>query len=62
MPSQRKPKDPELEGDGNRSADRHYREAASKHATSDASKRAIQAAERAPEGDEKEELEAAEVD
>ena len=62
MATQRNPpRDPAMQGEGNRSADRNYREGAQRHANDPASKRAAQDAERAVESeDEREELEEAE--
>lgn len=51
---------PQTEGEGSRSADRAYREHATRHAASDDSEAAAREAEEALEGDEKEELEEAE--
>jgi hypothetical protein len=57
-----KPTDPkdETPGEGNRAADREYRQAATRHAKSQRSKQAARAAKKAVEGDEAEELEDAE--
>ena len=54
------PNNPALQGEGNRSADKNYREAAKRHADNPASKRAARDAERAIESDEEDELEEAE--
>lgn len=49
------------EGEGNRTADRHYREAAKKYAESGASEDAAREAEESLEGEEAEELAEAEA-
>jgi len=54
--------DPELQGEGNRTADREYRESATRHAQSGKSEDAAKEAERALEGPEREELAKAERD
>ena len=49
----------QIEGEGNKSADRHYRDAAEKHARSDENRKAAEQAGEAVEGEEGEELERA---
>jgi len=49
----------QIEGEGNKSADRHYREAAEKHAKTDENRKAAERAEQAVEREEGEELERA---
>lgn len=49
----------QIEGEGNKSADRHYREEARKHADTRDNRRAAKEAEEAVEGSEAEELERA---
>lgn len=49
----------QIEGEGNKSADQNYREAAEKHADTDDNRKAAQKAEEAIEGAEGEELEKA---
>lgn len=48
---------PEMEGEGNKSADRHYREAAEKHARSGENRRAAKRAAKALDTEEGRELE-----
>jgi hypothetical protein len=59
-PPQR-PKSPDLQGEGNRTADRNYRKAATRHAASADVEREARDAEQALEGDEHDELEDAEA-
>jgi len=55
-------RDREMQGEGNRTADREYREAATRHAQSGKSEDAAKQAKRALEGSEREELAKAERD
>ena len=50
---------PEMEGEGNKSADRHYRAAAEKHANSPENRRAAKRAARALDTDEARDLDEA---
>ena len=54
--------DRQMEGEGNRTADRKYRESATRHAQSGKSEDAARQAKRAVEGGEREELAEAERD
>jgi hypothetical protein len=54
--------DPAMQGEGNRTADREYREAATRHAQSGKSEGAAKQAKQAVEGDEGEDLASAERD
>ena len=56
MSNQSTPRNPDLQGEGNRDADREYREAAERHAKSGKSEAEGRAAEEALEGDEAKEL------
>jgi len=55
-------RDQEMQGEGNRTADREYRESATRHAQSGKSEDAAKQAKRAVEGKEREELAKAERD
>jgi hypothetical protein len=52
MSKESTPRNPDLQGEGNRDADRQYREAAERHAKSGKSEAEGRAAEEALEGDE----------
>jgi hypothetical protein len=62
MSKQAQPGQSQNQGEGNKTADREYRQAATEHAQSDKSKPKADEAKRAVEGQENEELEKARKD